>query len=383
MTTADPTGRDRSLVKRPPPRAALLYACAVLLLVLAGCGGSATGAGSGASGSGGSGSGGSGSRASGAATTSLAAGLPAPLAHTTKATLILDFTPNAVHAGIYRALAAGYYRQEHIDLQVVQPSATAEPLSLVDAGRAQFGLADGSDVANAIARGGRQEAVMAIVQQPLGGLIGLASERLRSPAQLQGRTVGITGVPSDRAVLDTEVRYAGGDPAKVHLVTVGFNGAEALVAGRISAFTGFIPDDGVGLQVAGHPITSFWLDREGGPAYPGLVAFATRALLASDPALVRDFVAATVRGYEDTLRDPARSLADLLHQNPSLPRSLSAASLKAYLPLFDDGGAVPLGTLQPAHIEELSSWMLRNGLIGAPVPFARYGTDAFLPSSHP
>jgi putative hydroxymethylpyrimidine transport system substrate-binding protein len=307
--------------------------------------------------------------------------LPGALPHMTHATLILDFTPNAVHAGIYRALAAGYYRRENIDLQVEQPSATAEPLSLVDGGRAQFGLADGSDVASEVAGGGRDEAIMAIVQRPVGGLIALASEHLRSPSQLQGRTVGITGVPSDRAVLDTEVRHAGGNPARVHVVTVGFNGAQGLVAGRLAAFTGFVPDDGVGLEVEGHPIAPFWLDRNGGPPYPGLVAFANRPLVASDPLLVRDFLAATVHGYEDTLRDPARSLADLLRLNPSLPRALTAASLRAYLPLFDYGG-VPLGTLQPAHIEELSSWMLANRLIAAPIPFARYGTDAFLPGAH-
>jgi putative hydroxymethylpyrimidine transport system substrate-binding protein len=294
--------------------------------------------------------------------------------------LILDFTPNAVHAGIYRALAAGYYRGENIDLQVVQPGATVEPLNLVAAGRAQFGLADGSDVASEIAGGGPDEAVAAIVQQPLGGLIALASEHLRSPAGLQGRTVGITGVPSDRAVLDTEVRHAGGDPAKVRVVTVGFNGAQALLAGRVAAFTGFIPDDGEQLQVGGHAIAPFWLDREGGPAYPGLVLFTTRRLAATDPALVRDFLAATVRGYEDTLREPRRSLAELLRANPSLPRTPTAASLNAYLPLFTDGGAVPFGTLRPARIAELSHWMAGNGLIRAPVPFARYGTDAFLPS---
>ena len=313
-----------------------------------------------------------------------AAPLP-PLPHPTKATLILDFTPNAVHAGIYRALAAGYYRREHIELQVVAPSATVEPLSLVSAGRAQFGLADGSDVATAIDHGADDEAVMALVQRPVGGLIALASEHLRSPAQLQGRTVGITGVPSDLAVLDTEVRHAGGDPAKVHVVTVGFNGAQALVAGRIAAFTGFIPDDGVGLAVEGHPITPFWLDRNGGPEYPGLVAFTNSALARSDPALVRDFLAATVRGYEDTLRDPTRSLDELLHANPSLPRALTAASLRAYLPLFDAGG-VPadlrsVGTIQPAHIAELSRWMLANHLSSAPLTFARYGSNAFLPAS--
>jgi putative hydroxymethylpyrimidine transport system substrate-binding protein len=165
----------------------------------------------------------------------------------------------------------------------------------------------------------------------------------------------------------------------VHVVTVGFNGAQGLAAGRLAAFTGFVPDDGVQLQVEGHPITAFWLDRNGGPGYPGLVAFATRRTIVSNPALVRGFVAATVHGYEDTLRDPRRSLEDLLRLNPSLPRSLTAASLRAYLPLFADAGAVPFGTLQPGRIVELSSWMVRNGLIGAPISPARYGTDAFLP----
>lgn len=286
---------------------------------------------------------------------------------------MLDFVPNAVHAGIYRALAAGYYRARGIDLRVVAPGATQDPLSLVAAGRAQFGLADGSDVASAIDRGSDAKAVMAIAQRPLGGLIARRSEGLRSPAELQGRTVGITGVPSDRAVLDTEVRTAGGDPRKVHVVTVGFDGAQALLSGRIAAFTGFVPADGVQLAVAGHPITPFRLDEYGGPGYPGLVAFASGRLIARDPALVKAFVAATVQGYEDTVRDPAGSIENLLRLNPGLDRRFTRASLAAYLPLFNEGDRVPLGTLQPERIEALSAWMLRNGLIHAPIAPARYG----------
>jgi putative hydroxymethylpyrimidine transport system substrate-binding protein len=303
---------------------------------------------------------------------------PAPLAHPTKATLILDFTPNAVHAGIYRALAAGYYEREGIDLRVVQPTSTQETLKLIDAGRAQFGLADGSDVAGLIDRGGDAQAVMALVQRPLGGLIALASEHLRTPAELAGRTVGVTGVPSDEAVLDTELRHAGVAHGRVKLVTVGFDGAQALVAGRIAAFTGFIPDDGVALQVSGHPITAFGLDEQGGPPYPGLVAFTTRKLISSQPQLVRDFVAATTHGYQDTLTDPQRSLAELEAANPTLPRKLTAASLRVYLPLFADGQAVAFGTLQAANVEAMSKWMVGAGLIHAPIPAVRYGTNEFL-----
>jgi ABC-type nitrate/sulfonate/bicarbonate transport system substrate-binding protein len=306
------------------------------------------------------------------------------LAKPAKVTLILDFVPNAVHAGIYRALAAGYYRRENIDLQVVQPTSTQETLKLIDADKAQFGLADGSDVAGLIDEGGDAQAVMALVQRPLGGLIALASEHLSSPADLAGRTVGITGVPSDLAVLDTELRHAGVSPSRVHVVTVGFNGSQALLAGRIAAFTGFIPDEGVTLEASGHPITAFALDENGGPEYPGLVAFTTRRLIATNPRLVRDFVAATKAGYEDTLRDPARSLDDLLRSNPSLSRKLTAASLDVYLPLFSGSSSatttakVPFGTLQSPNVAAMSAWMLQSRLIHAPISPERYGTNRFL-----
>lgn len=323
------------------------------------------------------------SRAEGAGPPSLldrgrAAALPPPLSAQTKATLILDFVPNAVHAGIYRALAEGLYARERIRLRVVQPSETADTLSLIDAGKADFGLADGSDVATLIDRGGDAKAILAITQRPLGGLITRASERLKSPKQLEGKLVGVTGVPSDSAVLDTEVRAAGGDPRNVRTVTVGFAGGTALRAGKIAAFTGFWPADGVALAVSGERVKSFKLDAWGGPPYPGLVAFTTRKLISQHPAFVRDFVAATMRGYEETESDPAKSLKDLERLNPEVGPKVAAASLKEYLPLFDEGGAVRFGILRRARISALSSWMLKHGLIDKPIPFARYGTDKFV-----
>lgn len=304
--------------------------------------------------------------------------LPPPLARRTDATLVLDFTPNAVHAGIYRALSEGLYARENIALQVVSPSETKSTLSLIQAGKATFGLADGSDLATLIDRGGDAQAVLAIAQRPLGGLIARASEHLSSPAALQGRYVGITGVPSDTAVLDTEVRAAGGNPKRVKVVNVGFNGAEELRAGRIAAFTGFWPADGVALQVSGEPVTSFKLDEWGGPPYPGLVAFTTQTEISRHPALVRDFVAATALGYEQTVEDPALSLRDLLSANPEIEPKVAAASLKAYLPLFDEGGRVRFGTLEASHIEAMSRWMVSHRLIRAPISPSRYGTNRFL-----
>lgn len=302
------------------------------------------------------------------------------LAEMTKATLVLDFVPNAVHAGIYRAIAAGYYRDQNIDLEVIQPTSTADTLRLINADKADFGLADGLDVANQIGEGLDIEAFMAIVQRPLGGVITLERDGIASGKDFEGKTVGVTGVPSDNATLETVVKNDGGDPSKVKVVTIGFNGVQNLQNGKVAGFIGFWPADGVQLNVDGYPTKDFKLDENGGPVYPGLVAFSTQKHIAQDPALIRAFAAATVKGYEDAIADPQQALDDLLAQNKSLRERLTRAQLDAYGPLFQ-GDAAAFGEIDAANVEALSEWMVENRLARDPFTPERYGGNAYLPGA--
>ena len=187
---------------------------------------------------------------------------------------------------------------------MIEPTSTADTLKLIDAGKAEFGIADGLDVAGQIDAGRDAEAIMAIAQRPLGGVITLTESGFDSPKDLEGRRIGVTGVPSDDAILDAVVAADGGDPAAVERVTIGFNGVQSLEAGKVDGFTGFIPADGVQAEVDGYPTTSFAPDEYGGLDYPGLVVFSTQQQIADDPGLAAGFVAATVRGYEDVIADP-------------------------------------------------------------------------------
>ncbi len=89
-------------------------------------------------------------------------------AETKDATLVLDFIPNAVHAGIYAAQAQGYYEENGINLEIIQPTSTADTLRLIDAGKADIGIADGIDMAGQIDQGRGAKGVMAILQRPPG-----------------------------------------------------------------------------------------------------------------------------------------------------------------------------------------------------------------------
>ncbi len=302
------------------------------------------------------------------------------LAQPTNATLVLDFVPNAVHAGIYRAVAAGYYKDANINLKIIKPTSTADTLKLIDAGKAQFGIADGIDVASQIEAGSDAKGIMALLERPPGGLITLKSSGFTSPKQLDGKTIGITGVPSDSAIYKTEMTAAGGDPSSATIVTVGFNGVTNLQNKKIDAFTGFVPADGVQVQQDGFPITAFPLYKWGGPTYPGLVVFSTTKRIAQEPALMSAFVAATIKGYEDTFKNPQQSINDLVSENPGLDAKLAKASLAAYMPLFK-GNAPVYGEFVTKNLQDLSNYLVKTGLGKSPISPTRYGTNQFVPGA--
>jgi putative hydroxymethylpyrimidine transport system substrate-binding protein len=277
------------------------------------------------------------------------------------ATLVLDFVPNAVHAGIYAALRQGLYRDAGVDLTVRQPGESTDAPKLLEAGRANFAILDIHDLGIARERGLDLVGLMAIVQRPLAAVIAAGEGPVHRPRDLDGHTVGVTGLFSDEAVVDSEVSADGGDPAGVRRVTIGFNAVSSLAAGKVDAATGFWNAEGVALRQRGIPIRVFKVDRYGAPPYPELVLTASRTTVDRDPELVDSMVAATSRGYELAYDHPGRALDDLLASVPSLDRAEQAAQLHA---LRRDLHPAPF---DPAVLRAWAAWDLRHGLLEKPL----------------
>jgi len=276
-------------------------------------------------------------------------------------TLVLDFVPNAVHAGIYAAQGQGYYRDRGIDLAIRQPGESSDAPKLLAAGRADFAILDIHDLGIARERGLDVVGTMSIVQRPLAAVIARGNGPVRRPRDLQGRTVGVTGLPSDEAIVDSEVSADGGDPARVDRVTIGFNAVSSLAAGKVDAATGFCNAEGVALQRQGIPIRIFKVSRYGAPPYPELILTASRPTIEREPDLVDSMVAATTRGYELAFEDPAQALDDLLAEVPSLERADQAAQLRALRP------DLPPAPFDASVLREWAAWDLDHGLLERPL----------------
>jgi ABC-type nitrate/sulfonate/bicarbonate transport system substrate-binding protein len=276
------------------------------------------------------------------------------------ASLMLDSTPNAVHAGISLALARDFDGAEGVELRVRVPSSSTDAVKLLLSDRAQFAVLDIHDLALARAKGRDVVGVMALVERPLAAVI--ARPGIRSPRDLEGRTVGVTGLPGDDAVLASIVRGAGGDPARVMKVTIGLDAVPALLSKRVDASTAFWNVEGVAMQAKRPGTREFRVDDYGAPAYPELVLCVARQTLQDSPALVRATVAALQRGYTEALADPESAVEALVEDaRGGLDRATAQRQFDAVQGAFTTpSGAV--GVLDVDMLRKWARWEARFGI---------------------
>jgi putative hydroxymethylpyrimidine transport system substrate-binding protein len=280
--------------------------------------------------------------------------------HPQSASLVLDFTPNAVHVGIYTAIAHHFDTRAGIRLHVEIPGASTDAISELESGRVDYAVLDIHDLAIADAKGADLRAIMPIVQRPLAAVI--AAPGITSPRQLAGHTVGVTGDPSDLAVLRSEVLGSGGDPSKVHTIVIGFNAVADLISGRVSAATAFWNDEGVTVRRHDPGFHVFRVDDYGAPSYPELVVCATASSLHRDPRRATDLVRALRAGYGYAVAHPALGANALETQVSGLDPALVSAELPGLIQAFTGPGH-RVGVFNFPLLHRWARWEQRFGIV--------------------
>lgn len=278
-------------------------------------------------------------------------------------TVALDWYPNANHAGLYLALARGYYADEGLAPEFYTPSDPTSVLQTVGAGRDAFGISYQTDVLLARAAGVPVVSVMALVQQPLQGIMVLADRGIARPGDLAGKTVGYPGIPSQEAFLKTMLASEGLTLDDVELVNIGFNLVPALISGQVDAALGaFWTHEPILADQEGHPTAMLKVDDWGVPPYYELVIAASESTVANDPDLVTRFLRATRRGYEDAIADPAAAISVLRAASPDLDVPVEEQGIALLIPVWQTPDT-PFGTQTAGRWEDYGTWMAANGLI--------------------
>jgi putative hydroxymethylpyrimidine transport system substrate-binding protein len=298
-------------------------------------------------------------------------------------TVLLDYFPNADHAGIYAAQAAGLYAKAGLAVKIETPPDPSAPLKLLRAGRTDVAISYAPELLLARDAGASDlVSVAALVQKPLTSLMALGSAKLTSPADLAGKRVGTSGIPYQSAYLKTILAKAGVDPAKVKETNVGFNLVPAMLTKKADATLGaFWNYEGVDLQRRGKHPTIIHMEQFGVPTYDELIIVARQQdLNEAGASRLRRFLQATAAGHRLLQQNPAAGVDALVKADKGLDPGLQEAAVNATLPaFFPSDRSKPWGYQEPVEWANYERWMRANQLLTRPPSDAPPLTNEFLP----
>jgi putative hydroxymethylpyrimidine transport system substrate-binding protein len=296
--------------------------------------------------------------------------------------LMLDYFPNADHAGLYAAQGSGAFDRAGLDVTLQPPPDPASPLKLLAAGRVDLAISYEPELLLARDQGQKLVAVGALVQKPLTSVVSIGRRAIGDPRQLAGKTVGTSGVPYQSAYLRAILSRAGVDPSRVKEVNVGFNLVPAMLSGKVDATLGaYWNYEAIQLAQKRKRPKVIRMETAGVPTYNELVIVAREAdLRENGGAKVRRFMRALGEGVKALRKNPAVGIDPLMRANKALDRRLQVASVRATMPVFFPADAKkPVGYMQPAEWAAYGDWMARNRLVRNPPDAARALTNEFLP----
>jgi len=295
-----------------------------------------------------------------------------------KVTVILDYIPNTNHSGMYVALNKGYYAEEGLDVEIIEPTEGATN-SLIANGVGTFGIAYQEDVTLAVAAEDPLpiKAIATIIQHNTSGFVTLADSGIESPADWEGKTYAGWGGPGENAVLRCVMEQAGADPDKLNQVVADGLGIESL--GRACDVMWYFEAwDCVSCELAGidiHYIPCRDLDERLDYYTPVIVA--NTKTLESDPEMVKAFLRATAKGYQDCIDDPDGA-AEILHSyapdyDPELLKRSQEILADKYM---EDADA--WGVMKEEVWNNYTDFMVEYGILSETVPADRLFTNDYL-----
>ncbi|MDR2610441.1 MAG: ABC transporter substrate-binding protein [Clostridiales Family XIII bacterium] len=238
--------------------------------------------------------------------------------------VILDWTPNTNHTGLYVAKAKGYYKDEGLDVEIIEPAdGTAE--TLVGVGKGDFGVSYQENTTYALTGDDPVpiKAIATIIQHNTSGFASLKSEGITTVKDFEGKTYGGWGSPSEEAVIKLVMEKAGADYSKLRNVTLGQDDFFAAVDGEIDfawvyEATTLIEAKNNGVELNYIPVRE--LDEALDYYTPILIANA--GLVQDDPDKVKRFLSATAKGYQYAIENPEEAAQILLDAVPELDKDI-------------------------------------------------------------
>ncbi|MEJ7582816.1 MAG: ABC transporter permease/substrate-binding protein [Acidimicrobiales bacterium] len=300
-----------------------------------------------------------------------------------KITVVLDWTPNTNHGGIYLAEAEGWYRRAGLDVTIIEPG-DAGALQLLGSGRADVAFTAQEELVPARAEGVPVVAIAAAIQHNTSSLLSLAGSAIRTPADLAGHTYGGFGGPLEKALVTTLVECSGGDPSEVRFAEVGDVdyrvGLEKEQYDFVWIFDGWDKIRLAELEQVDVSTIPFIDHRDCIPDWYTPMLAATESGIEERAGVLERFMEVTARGYRTSMAQPGAAADALLAAVPELDADLVRRSA-TYLSSRYADEPDSWGRQDGAVWRRFVAFLADAGLIDDEIDVTAAFTNRFLPDA--
>ena len=297
----------------------------------------------------------------------------------TKLTVVLDWTPNTNHTGLYVAQKNGYFADNGLEVTIEQPPEDGAE-ALVASGKAQFGVSFQENVASALTADSPLPitAVAALIQHNTSGIISLKKNNITSPKDMAGHSYASWNTPIEQAILKDVIEKDGGDFSKVKMI---YNSATDVVTAlqtNIDTVWIYYAWDGIATEVKGLE-TNYFAFKDINPA----LDFYTPLLIANDsflkehPDQAKAFLKAARLGYEYSIEHPEEAAAILCEYAPETDKEIAVASQK-YLASQYKAEVERWGEFDQKRWDTFYDWLYENKVIAKEIPDGKGFTNDYL-----
>lgn len=293
--------------------------------------------------------------------------------------IVLDWTPNTNHTGLYVAQKLGFFEEQGLDVEILLPGEAGAD-QLVASGQADFGISYQESITEARIQDVPIVSIGAVIQHNTSGFAAPADRGIKTPADFEGKTYGGWGAPVEEAVIESLMKQEDADVNKVENINMGNSDFfTAVERGDIDFAWIYYAWTGVEAELRNMDLDMVYLtDYSEKLDYYTPVITTNEKNISNDPELVKAFMAAVSQGYEYTIENPSEAAEILIEAVPDLDPELVKASQEWLSPKYQED-AKQWGIQSKQVWENYASWMYENGLLESELDVEKAFTNEFLP----
>ncbi|QHQ61138.1 ABC transporter substrate-binding protein [Anaerocolumna sedimenticola] len=296
-----------------------------------------------------------------------------------KVRIVLDWTPNTNHTGLYVAQAKGFFDAAGLEVEIMQPP-EGSTTELVGAGGAEFGISFQDTLAPTFASDNPMPvtAVAAIIQHNTSGIISLKKTGIDTPAKMAGHSYATWDSPIELAIIKKIVEDDGGKYDDIKMIPNTVTDVVTALQTDIDSVWVYYAWDGIATKVAGLK-TNYLNFADYGKEldYYSPVIIGNNDYLKNNPETAKKFIDAVKQGYEYAIANPDDAAAVLLAAVPELDETLVKESQKWLADQYK-AEETRWGYIDPARWDAFYAWLFKNGLVEKEIPAGTGFSNDFL-----